>query len=101
MPAVARTCSKRLLGAFTAAADRETAPGVIERLCFSRLDYNTELKSTAATDKYKTSELPDGKRHHSWRQTSPVRGSIVQPGFIGTDASGFHDTFQVEHGVRR
>ena len=54
-----------------------TATGVIEKLCFSHLDYDTELKSTAATDKYKTCELPDGKRHHSWRQTSPVCGSAV------------------------
>ena len=45
---------------FTATAEREIVPVVKEILCYMRLDYDTELKSTAEFDKKKTHVLPDG-----------------------------------------
>ena len=44
---------------FTAAAEREIVPVVKEILCYLRLDYDTEPKSTAEFDKKKTHVLPD------------------------------------------
>ena len=44
---------------FTATAEREILRVVKEILCDTRLDYDTELKSTAEFDKDKTYLLPD------------------------------------------
>ena len=47
-------------------------------MCYSCLDYDTELKSTAHIDKEKTYELPDKNRlHHYWRHTFPLRWGVV------------------------
>jgi len=43
----------------TAIAEREVVPDVIEKLCFTGLDHDTEHKSTAPIDKEKTYVLPD------------------------------------------
>ena len=42
---------------FTATAEREIVPGVIGKLSYMGLDYDTELKSIAEIDKKKTHEL--------------------------------------------
>ena len=45
---------------FSATAEREIVPDVIEKLCYTGLDDDTEPKSIAEIDKVKTYELPDG-----------------------------------------
>ena len=44
---------------FTASAERESARDVTVKLCYIGVDYDTDL-TTAAIDKEKTCELPDG-----------------------------------------
>ena len=77
---------------FTAAAEREIAREVKEKLrCFGA-DYDTELKCTAEIDKEKTDKLPDGnvisvdaERFHSVEK-------LIQPNFFGKEANGCNDT---------
>ena len=58
---------------FTASAEREIGRNVTEKLCCIGVDYDTELKSIAASDKEKTCEVPDGDIITIGAQTSPLR----------------------------
>ena len=77
---------------FTTTAERKIVRDVKEKLCYIALDNDTELKSTADTDKEKAFELPDGnfitvgiKRFHYVKV-------FFQPSFTSKEASGINDT---------
>ena len=77
---------------FSAAAEREIVPNVMEKPSYIGLDYDTELKSIAKKNKTKTFERPDrniisvgAERFHSVER-------LFQPSFSGKEASGFHNT---------
>ena len=57
----------------TATAEREIVRDAAEKLCFIRLDYDTEHTSTADSDKEKHPRAPRRKHHHCWRRTFPLR----------------------------
>ena len=44
---------------FTATSEREISRNVQKKLCYIRLDYDTQLKSTEKIDKEETHVLPD------------------------------------------
>ena len=77
---------------FTTTAERGIGRDVKEKLCHKSLDYDTELKATAeSSDKNQTCKLPD--RNIISLGAERFRCTSVLPtSFIGTQASGFHDT---------
>ena len=75
-----------------AAAEREIARDVKEKLCFVGADYDTELKSTAEIDKEKTYVFPDGNIIIVGAERFHCAEVLFQPRFTGKKASGFHDT---------
>ena len=77
---------------FTATAEKEIVPVVKEILCYMRLDYDTELKSTAEIDKDKTYLLPDRIIITVFAERSLLRESVVPAQFTGKQASGVHHT---------
>ena len=77
---------------FTASAESEIAREVREKLRYFGADYDTELESTAETNKEKTHELSDV--HNTTVGTERLRCAEVlfQPSFIGEEACGINDT---------
>ena len=73
---------------FTASAGSEIAREVREKLRYLGADYDTELKSTAETNKEKTHELSDVHGAERLRCAEV----LFQPSFIGKEACGINDT---------
>ena len=77
---------------FSATAQRDIVPVVKEILCHMRLDYDTELKSTAEFDKKKTGVLPNGNIIFVVPNVSCCAKVLFQPNFSRKQASGIHGT---------
>ena len=78
----------------TTTAEREIGHDIKKKkkLCYMSFDYDTELKSTAeSSDKIHTYELPD-RNIISPNAGRFCRTSGLPASFIGTQASGLHDT---------
>ena len=63
-----------------------------QKRCYLAFDYDTELTSTAKTDKYKTNVLTDGNIITAGADISVASKLLFQPSPTGKEASGFHDT---------
>ena len=77
---------------FTATAEREIVPGVIEKLSYIGLDYDTELKSIAEIDKKKTYQLSARNIISAGAERIRCVKVFFQPSSNGKEASGFYDT---------
>ena len=100
---------------FIGSAEREIAPDVKQILCYMRLDYHAEhkstapinkektyvlpniitvveLKSTADSDNEKTYELPDGNISTVGAKRFRWSKWLFQPNYIVEGASGIHDS---------
>ena len=75
----------------TATAEREIVRDVMEKLCYMRVEYDTELKSTAEFEKKKTYVLPDGNIITVAPNVFRCAKVLFQPNFSGQGASGVHD----------
>ena len=65
---------------------------VTKKLCYSGMDCDTELNSTAATDKEKTCELSDGNIITVCAERFHCAEVSFHPSFTVQKASDFHDT---------
>ena len=77
---------------FTTNAGREIVRDVKKQRCYIGLDYDTELKSTAETDKEKTHLLSDENITTVGAERFHCVGILFQPSLIGKEANGCHDT---------
>ena len=77
---------------FTASAVREIARNVTDKPRYIGVEYDTELKPIAATDKEKTCELPDGNIITVGAERFRCAEELLQPRFTGEGVSGIHDT---------
>ena len=75
---------------FTATAEREIFPVVIDIVCCLGFDCERKLKSNNYQEK--TDELPDGNIIIVGAERFRCVKVLFQPSFTGTEASGFHDT---------
>ena len=86
---------------FTAAAERQIARDVKEKLRYSGVDYDTELKSTAETDKEKTFELPDRNIISVGAECFHCVDTLFQPSFFRQRSQRIpRHFFPVQHEVR-
>ena len=77
---------------FTPAAEREFVREIKEKLRYFFADYDTELKSTAETNKEKIYELSDVHNTTVGAERLRCAEVLFQPSFIGKEACGINDT---------
>ena len=79
--------------AFTTTAEREIGHDVTEKLCYTPLGFDTEMKEASESlDKEKTCKLPDGNIITVVSERLRCPKYLFQPNFTGKEASGIHDT---------